>query len=293
MFTRWIDKNLKFIFTLPAVVFVLVMIALPIVYTFRLSFFEWSMSNLTPPKWLGLNNYVELMQDQRFLMSVFRTLYFSVLALLFETVFGVAIALLLNRDFLGKNIVKTLFLLPMIATPVAVGLIWMLIYEPTIGFANVVVKALGFQPLAWLGSPKTAFVSLLIVDIWEWTSMIALIVLAGLSALPHDPYESATVDGANGWQVLWKITIPLVSPTIMIAALLRLIDALKTFDIFYVTTQGGPDYASETVNILGYIQGFQYFTFGKASALLVIFFIIVLLISLGFIKVKNKVGVDF
>jgi multiple sugar transport system permease protein len=251
------------------------------------------MSNLTPPKWLGLNNYVELMQDQRFLMSVFRTLYFSVLALLFETVFGVAIALLLNRDFLGKNIVKTLFLLPMIATPVAVGLIWMLIYEPTIGFANVVVKALGFQPLAWLGSPKTAFVSLLIVDIWEWTSMIALIVLAGLSALPHDPYESATVDGANGWQVLWKITIPLVSPTIMIAALLRLIDALKTFDIFYVTTQGGPDYASETVNILGYIQGFQYFTFGKASALLVIFFIIVLLISLGFIKVKNKVGVDF
>ncbi|WP_341540146.1 sugar ABC transporter permease [Hydrogenispora ethanolica] len=251
------------------------------------------MSNLTPPKWLGLNNYVELMQDQRFLMSVFRTLYFSVLALLFETVFGVAIALLLNRDFLGKNIVKTLFLLPMIATPVAVGLIWMLIYEPTIGFVNVVVKALGFQPLAWLGSPKTAFVSLLIVDIWEWTSMIALIVLAGLSALPHDPYESATVDGANGWQVLWKITIPLVSPTIMIAALLRLIDALKTFDIFYVTTQGGPDYASETVNILGYIQGFQYFTFGKASALLVIFFIIVLLISLGFIKVKNKVGVDF
>ncbi len=293
MVLKWIDKNLKYIFTLPTIIFVLAMILFPLGYTLVLSFFEWSMSNSVPMHFIGLENYKSLFTDDRFLLAVVRTFYFSAIALLFEVVLGVAIALYLNREMVGKNIVKTAFLLPMVATPVAVGLVWTLIYEPTIGIANVLVKAIGLKPLIWLGSPETALPSLMLVDIWQWTPMVMLVVLAGISSLSTEPFESAMVDGATKWQTLWKITIPLLRPTIFTAILLRLIDVLKTFDIIYATTQGGPGFATETMNILAFRHAFEYFQFGKASATLVIFFIIVLSIAAIFIKIKNKVEVDY
>lgn len=268
-------------------------IVFPLVYTIRLSFFEWSMSNNVPMAWVGLNNYIGLFTDGRFLLAVARTFIFSGAALLMEVVLGVAVAIFLSKDFLGKNLVKTIFLLPMVATPVAIGLVWTLIYEPTIGIANLVLAKLGIAPLVWLGSENTALISLVIVDIWQWTPMIMLITLAGVSALPGEPFESAMVDGATKWQTLWKITLPLLRPTILVAVLLRLIDVLKTFDVIYSTTQGGPGFATETMNILAFKNAFEYFQFGQASALLVIFFVIVLSIAVLFIKFKNKVEVDF
>lgn len=293
MILKWVDKNLQYIFTLPTIIFVLAMILFPLGYTLVLSFFEWGMSNSVPMKFIGLENYTSLFTDDRFLPAVGRTFYFSAIALFFEVVLGVSIALFLNREMVGKNIVKTAFLLPMVATPVAVGLVWTLIYEPTIGIANVIVKAVGLKPLVWLGSPDTALASLMLVDIWQWTPMVMLVVLAGISSLSTEPFESAMVDGATKWQTLWKVTLPLLRPTIFTAILLRLIDVLKTFDIIYATTQGGPGFATETMNILSFRHAFEYFQFGKASATLVIFFVIVLSIAAIFIKVKNKVEVDY
>lgn len=285
---NWFDRNLKWIYTMPAVLFVLVMMLFPILYTFRISFFEWSMSAITPPKWVGLDNYITLLTEGRFWRAVSSTLYFTVVALVIEIVLGVAIALLLSREFRGKNFIKTIFLLPMVATPVAMGLVWMMIYEPTIGAANMMLKMMGLKPLLWLASPDQALGSLIIVDVWQWTPMIALIVMAGLATIPTDPYEAADVDGAGRWRKFISITLPLLRTTILVAAMLRLIDVLKTFDIIYATTQGGPDLSTETLNIYGYVLGFQYFKLGMASALLVIFFALVLGLTLLMIWMRKR-----
>lgn len=292
MNTAWLDRHFKWVVTLPAVAFVVVMMAFPILYTFRLSFYEWSMSATTPPKWIGLDNYVALLTESRFWLAVKRTVTFSFGALAVETVLGVAIALLLHRNFKGKEIAKTIFLLPMVATPVAMGLVWVLIYEPTNGLLNVLITAVGLKPLNFLGSPTQVIPSLIVIDVWQWTPMISLIVMAGLTTLPQEPYESADVDGASGWQKLVYITLPLLRPTILTAVMLRLIDVIKTFDIIYATTQGGPGTTSETLNIYGYVLAFHYFKLGTASALLVLFFLLVLSLTLVMIYARRRKEVD-
>ncbi|HEY3368100.1 MAG TPA: sugar ABC transporter permease [Symbiobacteriaceae bacterium] len=275
--SRWLEKHLKWAFPLPAVIFIVVMMAFPILYTLRISATEWSMSAILAPKFVGLANYTKLLtSDHRFWAAVWRTFYFTVVAVAGETFLGVALAMLLNRDFPGKNFMKTLFLLPMVATPVAVGMVWMLMFEPTIGFMNYFLKLVHLPPQLWIASQKAALPSLAMVDIWQWTPMIALIALAGLVSLPADPFEAAEVDGATSWQVFWHVTLPMLRPTIGVAVILRSIDALKTFDIIYAMTQGGPNYSTETLNLYGYTLGFSYFEMGPASALLMIFFAIVL-----------------
>ncbi|MFK4997156.1 carbohydrate ABC transporter permease [Bacillus sp. N9] len=134
--------------------------------------------------------------------------------------------------------IKALFLLPMVSTPVAIGLVWLLIFEPSIGFANQLLGFFDINPQLWIASPVQALPAIALVDTWQWTPMITLITLAGLSTLPEEHYEAAAVDGANSWQIFWRITLPLVLPTIFAAVLLRAIDAIKQFDLIYAMTQG-------------------------------------------------------
>lgn len=287
LLSGWLDRNVKYVFLLPALIFVVVMMIFPIIYTLRLSFTKWSMASFVPPRWVGLANYYSLLfSDTRFWSAVGRTFFFTVLAVLVETVLGVAIALLLNRDIPGKNFIKTLFLLPMVATPVAVGMVWLLMYEPTIGVINQLLRMLGLPQGLWLASPRQALCSLIIVDVWQWTPMITLIVLAGLAGLPPEPFEAAKVDGASTFQCIRLVTLPLIQPTIVAAMVLRAIDAFKTFDIIYTMTQGGPGFSTETLNLYSFALGFQYFQMGKASALLIIFFALVLglAIALNWLK---------
>lgn len=275
--SRWIEKNLKWVFPAPAVIFIVVMMAFPIMYTAWISLTEWSMSAVEPAKFVGLENYIKLLgKDHRFWMSVWRTFYFTGLALVGETILGLVLAVMLNRDFPGKNLLKTLFLLPMVATPVAIGMVWLLMFEPTIGYLNHFLKSLGLPQSLWLASEGSALPSLVLVDIWQWTPMMALIILAGLVSMPSDPFEAAEVDGATAWQTFWHVTLPMLRPTIGMAVILRSIDALKTFDIIYSMTQGGPNYSTETLNLYGYNLGFGYFQMGSASSLLMVFFAIVM-----------------
>lgn len=292
-FGRWLDKRLNYIFTVPTIIFVLGMVLFPIIYTFALSFHSWRMSANIPWEFVGLDNYLTLFSDSRFLDSVGRTFLFSAIALIFEVVLGIAIALFLNRTFFGKNMVKTAFLLPMVATPVAIGMVWKLIYEPNIGILNTVIRDMGGPKIDWLGNSDIALYSLIVVDIWQWTPFVMLIILAGLTSIPTDPYESAMIDGANRWQIITKITLPLLRPTIYTAVLLRLIDVLKTFDIIYSMTQGGPGYATETMNILSFRQAFEFMQFGQSGATLIVFFVIVMLIAAITIKLKSRAEVDF
>jgi multiple sugar transport system permease protein len=286
----WLDRNLKWVFTLPAVLFIALMVAFPIVYTGRISFYEWSMSAITPPKWVGLDNYVTLLNDHRFWSSLRATVYHSFISIVLETILGVTIAILFSRKFAGKKLVKTVMMFPMVATPVSIGLVWLLIYEPSIGLANQLLKKFGLQTQEWLGSVTQVIPSLILIDVWEWTPMIALICIAGLATLPTDPYESAEVDGASSFQKLVHITLPLLMPTIITAITLRIIDLLKTFDTIYATTQGGPNFASQTINLMIFDTAFQNFKLGSASSLLIMFFAIILLIILLLTAIRKRLG---
>jgi len=236
---------------------------------------------------IGLDNFVAMFQEPRFYNALLQTFYFTTLAVGMEVVLGVMIAMVLNREFRGKNLAKLVLLLPMVATPVAVGLAWILFYEPTIGLANYWLKLLGLPVSKWLASNITVIPSLALVDIWEWTPMVTLIVMAGLAGLSPEPFEAARVDGATPAQLFYHVTLPLLRPTILIALVLRSIDALKTFDIIYVMTAGGPGFASETLNIYSYSLGFGYFRFGAASSALVALFALVLGVSLVVLKIRK------
>ena len=175
-FGSWADRNIKYIFTVPTIIFVLCMVLFPILYTLVLSFHSWRMSVNIPWEWVGLQNYITMFSSDRFPMAVWRTFIFAALALSLEVVLGLAIALFLNREFFGKNAAKTAFLLPMVATPVAIGMVWKLIYEPTIGILNYVIRNwLGGPKIDWLGSTTNALYSLIAVDIWQWTPMVCLL----------------------------------------------------------------------------------------------------------------------
>jgi len=274
------DRRARWLFPLPAVLFIIIMMVFPVLYTLRNSLTDWSLESGASYNFVGLANYGGLLHDPRFLNAVVRTGYFTGLAVALEVVLGVAIALLLNRESRGRNIVNAIFLLPMMATPVAIAMVWLLMFEPTVGIANFFLRSVHLTPLLWVASSGSVVPALVLVDVWEWTPMVTLIALAGLASLPSDPFEAARVDGATPWQLIRHVTLPLLAPTITVAGLLRLIDALKTFDIIYTMTGGGPGYASETLNIYVYQQAFSYYNFGYASSLLVIFFALVVGLTL-------------
>lgn len=276
----FLERHARWVLPFPAVAFIVVMMVFPILYTVKNSLMDMNLASGATSSFVGLANYGALLRDSRFVASVWRTCYFTALAVGVEVVLGVAIALLLHREGRGKNLVNAIFLLPMMATPVAIAMVWLLMFEPTIGVANYVLQSLHLPAGLWIAGSNSVIPSLALVDIWEWTPMVTLIVLAGLSGLPGDVYEAARVDGASPWQQLWRITLPLLRPTIVVAGLLRFIDGFKTFDIIYTMTGGGPNYGSETLNIYIYEQAFNYYDFGYASAMLIVFFALIIGITL-------------
>ncbi len=290
MISRFVDRHSRLVLPLPAILFILAMMIFPLAYTVFNSFTGWSLSQGKPQTFVGLQNYIRLFtKDPRFLESIWRTFYFSAFALFFEVVLGVATAIFLYmRVYRGSRFVTSILLLPMMATPVAVAMVWLLMFEPTAGIINFSLRQ-GHLPVSqWLASSATVIPSLALVDIWEWTPLITMIALAGLTTLPNELFEAARVDGASFWQTTWKITLPMLMPTLIVAILLRLIDVLKTFDIIYTMTGGGPGNSSETLNIYTYGQSFSYLNFGYASAMLVIFTTIVTGIALLVTYTRGK-----
>ncbi len=266
------------------------MMAFPIVYNGWLSLHSWTGSAVNPPQFVGLDNYRDLIFDSnRFYPALYRTFLFTIVAVSVQLVLGLGIALLLRDTFPGQAVLKTLIMLPMVATPVAIGMAWLLMLEPTIGIFNHLLRGLGLMPQPWLGSQQQALYVLMVVDIWQWTPMMALIILAGLLSLPQEPYEAALVDGATPFQRFRYVTLPLLVPTLITAVLLRSIEALKTFDIIYTMTRGGPNFSTETLNTMTYVLAFEYFRLGPASALLVVFFAIVLGVSVIIIQIRRSV----
>ena len=276
--THFIDRRQAFAYPAPAVATLFLIVIIPIVFNLYLAFNKWTIG-LGQPRFIGLGNFLELLSDERVLNGVKVMIYFSGLSLSLEMVLGLLIAVYFNRQFKGSEAVQAIYILPFAATPVAVALIWRIMLNPEIGVLNYLLQSVGLPGSLWVSSPKTVIPALVMVDVWKWTPMITLIVLAGLKSLPHEPYEAAQIDGASALQIFWYITFPLIRPVLIAAMMLRSLDNLKEFDILYTITQGGPGIASETLYLYSYNVGFSFFKAGYGSALMVVVFLIVLVFN--------------
>jgi len=285
--SHFIDRRQPLLFPAPAVLTILVIIVVPIVYNLYLSLTKWTIG-LGSPDFVGVANFIALFSDARVWNGLKVMLYFSGLSLSIEIVLGLLIALYFNREFAGEGIVQAIYIFPFAATPVAVALIWRIMLNPEIGVLNYLLRSVGLPGSLWISSTSTVIPALVMVDVWKWTPMITLIVLAGLKSLPQQPYEAARIDGANALQIFWYVTLPLIRPVLVAALMLRSLDNLKEFDMLYTITQGGPGIASETLYLYSYKVGFEFFNFGYGSALMVIVFLIVLVFNV----LMNRLRVD-
>nr|WP_228760105.1 sugar ABC transporter permease [Pseudactinotalea sp. HY158] len=279
--SQWANSHRKWLFASPAVLFIVLLIVIPIGWTLYLSFTDAAGSVRAPFGFVGFDNYIDaLTNTSRFWPAVWRTAVFTVGALIFELAAGLAIALLLRRPFKAQGWVRVVVLLPFVATPVAIAMMWRLIFNPNIGFANQVLGWFGIAPQPWFADPSSTLPTLIFVDVWEFTPMIAVILLAGLTSLSDEPDEAARIDGAGAWQRLWYVTLPLLRPMILVAIMLRAIDALKTFDLLYVVKGpgGGSFHEAETLNIYAYTESLLFSNFGYSSAVLILFFLMIVLV---------------
>jgi multiple sugar transport system permease protein len=278
-FSVWANRHRKWLFAAPAMIFVGLLIVIPLAWTGYLSLTDTQGSVRAESEFVGIANYLQVFRDtERFWPAVVRTFTFTFGALAAEMVLGMGIALLLWRPFKGEKWVRVAILLPLVATPVAVGMMWRLIFDPNIGFANQLLSWVGLPPQPWLSGEHSALPTLMFVDVWQWTPMIVLILLAGLTSLSDEPDEAARIDGANAWQRFRFVTLPLLRSTVIVAIVLRGIDALKTFDILYATKgKGGGSFNEvETLNVYAFGLSFDYNDYGIASTVLILFFLVII-----------------
>lgn len=273
---------------LPALIAIAIVMAFPLAYLIFMSFHKWSMVGYAPPSFVGPSNFLALAGDDRFVDSLGRTLYFTALGLASNIPIGFAIALLLVEDFPTRNVLRALLILPMVATPVAMGLVWVVMLDPSLGVVRYLLGFVGIEnPPLWLSDTGWVVPTLVAVDAWMWTPMVALICIAGLAALPIEPFEAAMVDGASVWQRFWYVTLPMMIPTLVVAVMLRVMDLLKVIDIVYVMTGGGPGHASETINLYNYLVALSYDKIGYGAAVALVLFALVLLCTVALARLRR------
>ncbi len=283
--SQFMDRRQALLYPAPAVIVLFLIVVLPIAFNIYLAFTKWTVG-LGHPVFVGFDNFIDLVSDERVWNGVKVMVYFSGLSLALEIGLGLLIALYFNREFRGSEIVQAIYIFPFAATPVAVALIWRIMLNPEIGVLNYLLRSLGLPGSLWVSGEQMVIPSLVLVDVWKWTPMITLIVLAGLKSLPPDPYEAARIDGANALQIFWYITLPMIRPVLIAALMLRSLDNLKEFDMIYTITQGGPGIASETLYLYSYTVGFGFFKAGYGSALMVVVFLIVLVFNVAMNRMR-------
>ena len=243
------------------------MVGFPLLDTLWLSLQHFNFGSYT--RFAALANYGTLLHDAKFWQGLRVTLALYLLSLTWQLLAGLYLALLLHRTRVLRGLLRTLLVSPFVMPPVVVGMMWLVILDPSLGIANWLLSLVGISPALWLASPDWVVPTVAMIDTWQWAPFVALILLAGLQTLPPDVFEAAAIDGARGWGLLRRVTLPLLAPSIITAATLRSVDLLRFFDIIYITTQGGPGDASQTLNIYAFKQGFVFLDIGYASALMV------------------------
>jgi len=273
------DRALAYVLLAPTVAVLLALTIYPLIYSVKISLHGES-GNWT------LQNFTRLFADQFFLSALAHTIVYAAIALTFEFLIGLSLALLLNEQMRGQSVFRALLLLPMMLPPVVVGVVWRLMLNSNFGAVNGTLKRFGLNTdaLTWTASPKLAMATVVIADIWQWTPFMFLILLAGLQAIPQEPYEAALIDGASAWQTFRHVTLPLLKTAILIALLLRTMDLLRVFDQIFILTEGGPGFATETVSLYIYRTAFRFSNFGYAAAMSFVLLLITNVISVGYMR---------
>lgn len=258
---------------LPTIVYLLVLTIFPLLYSLGVSLFKTVPGQ--PDQFVFLGNYGELLGDPIFHRALLITLIFVFVGVTVEIVLGVGIALILNRHLPALGVFRMIIYLPMMISPLVMGYFWRFMFETTFGVINHLLSLVGVEAVRWLVEPYSALVSLLIVDIWQWTPFVVLLVLAGLQTVPPELYEVATLDRASKWMQFRRITLPYLRFPLLLALLFRTIDTLKLFDSIYIMTGGGPGDFTQNLSVMVYKIGFTYFQVGRAAALSWIMVIVV------------------
>ncbi|MDB5056055.1 MAG: hypothetical protein JWM44_4105 [Bacilli bacterium] len=282
------EKRKQFlIFFVPSMIVLALTIIYPLLYSLVISFFSTTLKSNGIGSFVGFQNFINAFKDEYFLKSAWNTLIFTVLVVVFEFLFGLFVAVLLNRIVYGKKLFFTIIIIPMMITPVAVGLIWRLLLHPDLGIVNYFLSLLGIEGQAWLGDAKWAMMTVILVDIWHQLPFMILLLLAGLVSLPTEPYEAADIDGASRLQSFWNITLPLMKQAMIAAILFRVITSIKTYDLIYVLTKGGPGTTTEVISYHIYKQAYTFLETGYSSALSYLLLFVVFIFSIIFIKVSR------
>ena len=272
----------------PAVLVLLFFQVVPILVGANTSFRDWSLHD---PKrtWIGFANYAHVLRDAEFLTMVLpNTFGFMIATVICSLVLGLAIALMLNKRFPGRTIVQSFVLLPLMVAPVIAAIMVRWMFNDQFGVINAALEGLGIAPLSWLTQRWTAFLVILLTDVWLWTPWFALILLAGLQSLPPEPFEAAKIDGASAWRTFRYVTLPMLRPVMVVCVVIRSIDAFRTFDIVWTISGGGPARATEVFSIYAYVESFQFLNLGRGSAAAVIGAVIIVVFAMVLYRILNR-----
>ena len=273
---------------LPSTLLLIGLTIFPFIFGLILGFTDFSL--IRPQngmRGVGFENYIEILTTEEFWISLKTTIIFTFFAVTVQLILGTLMAVLLHNNSKTAPIMRALYLLPLAVTPVAATFSFRMMFNPSLGVFNFFLESTGFSPLAWLSKSDLALMSLIIVDIWQWTPFILLIVAGGLASLPNEPFESAKVDGAGDIQIFFHHTLPLLKPYLALAVIFRVIDAFKTFDIIYVLTGGGPGISTRTLNLMAYRYGMEYLELGYAASFAIIMLLIIIFFSQVFLRKTN------
>ena len=281
---RWAERHLRVLMLAPAMVILAGLTLFPTLYMFTAAFQRISPDPTVPREFVGLGNFARMFGDEELLIAFWNTIVFTVSAVSIEFVLGLGLALLFEKYVRRFNFLKTIMMMPMMLPSITVAITWKLIYQPQFGVLNEFMFQLGLPLQAWAGDYNLAMATIVAVDVWQWTPFIFLLMLAGLASLPDEPYEAAAIDGASSWRQFWDLTLPFLKPIIAIAILLRLMDALRLFDIVFVLTAGGPANATVTASYYLYNVGRRFLDIGYAAAISLVVLAVTVAVSTWFIR---------
>ena len=270
------DRRFGWLMASPSLALLFLVILFPVFWALFTSLHEYTLIAPNFDTFTGIDNFTKAIGEPEFRHTLLLTGFFVLAVVLLEFALGFLVALMLNSVERFKPIYYAILLCPLLMNPVIVGLIWRMFLHPTLGIVNYLLSTVGIDPVNWLGSTSVALWTVVMVDIWHQVSFMIVLLLAGLSALPKEPYEAARVDGASIWQSFWRITVPLMRPVIIVTLLIRLIFAVKTYDLIYIMTRGGPGVATDLVSYFIYRTAFVSLNIGEASAMSIILLGIIL-----------------
>lgn len=280
------EQRTAYLLLAPTICVLAALLLYPFLYNVYLSVMNYTVGRES--SFIGIDNYIEVFLDPTVQNALIVTFLFTAVALSVETLLGLLLAILFNRESKLSRAAVVLLLLPLVMTPVVSAATWKILYDPVFGFFNSVLRQLSLGTIDFLGNPVLALPSLVLIDVWQWTPFMMLVIVAGLKALPKSPMESASVDGASNVQTLAFITLPMLRPYIFVGIVFRLIEVIRVFDIIVATTDGGPGIATQTLNFYAFIMGFRYFHVSYSATLAVLLMLVTLVIAQFAFKMATR-----